>query len=178
MRTTAATSSSTEAARAGTTSAETAARAKTRLRRHVSMASPIKEPEAKADACYSEVRNRTTAAQLPRTDLSFRPALIRITRTAAALISSCRHAHNAAGVSSRESTMITRSAFILALLAATAPGASSAAAQEITLKFSHFLGPKSFFQLDVVEPWAKELEAKTNGRVTVETFDRSEERRV
>ena len=41
----------------------------------------------------------------------------------------------------------------------------------MTLKFSHFLGPKSFFQLDVVEPWAKELEAKTNGKVKVETFD-------
>ena len=67
--------------------------------------------------------------------------------------------------------MITRSAFILALLAATAFGASNAPAQEITLKFSHFLGPKSFFQLDVVEPWAKELEAKTNGKVKVETFD-------
>ena len=67
--------------------------------------------------------------------------------------------------------MITRSAFILALLAATAFGADSAPAQEVILKFSHFLGPKSFFQLDVVEPWAKELEARTNGKVKVETFD-------
>ena len=50
-------------------------------------------------------------------------------------------------------------------------GACSASAQEVTLKFSHFLGPKSFFQLDVVEPWAKELEARTNGKVKVETFD-------
>lgn len=67
--------------------------------------------------------------------------------------------------------MITRSAFILALLAATAFGAREAPAQEVTLKFSHFLGPKSFFQVDVVEPWAKELEAKTNGKVKIETFD-------
>jgi len=65
--------------------------------------------------------------------------------------------------------MITRSAFILGL--ATAAFATGAAAQEVTLKFSHFLGPKSFFQVDVVEPWAKELEAKTNGKVKVETFD-------
>jgi len=63
-----------------------------------------------------------------------------------------------------------RSAFTLALLVA-ALGASSASAQQVTLKFSHFLGPKSFFQLDVVEPWAKELEARTNGQVKVETFD-------
>ena len=66
--------------------------------------------------------------------------------------------------------MITRSAFILALLTATA-FATGAPAQEVTLRFSHFLGPKSFFQLDVVEPWAKELEAKTGGKVKVETFD-------
>ena len=40
--------------------------------------------------------------------------------------------------------------------------------EQIVLKFSHFLGPKSFFQVDVVEPWAKEIEAKTNGKVKVE----------
>ena len=54
----------------------------------------------------------------------------------------------------------------LAVLLAFAVGPADA--QPITLKFSHFLGPTSFFQLDVVEPWAKELEAKTNGKVNVE----------
>ena len=49
--------------------------------------------------------------------------------------------------------------------------ASPARAQGITLKFSQFLGPKSFFQLDVLEPWAKELEARTGGKVRVETYD-------
>ena len=49
--------------------------------------------------------------------------------------------------------------------------AADASAQPITLKFSHFLGPTSFFQVDVVEPWAKELEAKTNGKVKVEIYD-------
>src|ERR1044072_3352706 len=89
---------------------------------------------------------------------------------ACTVISHDRGAQNAAGDGQAERTMITRSAFILAL-AATAFGPTSAAAQDITLKFSHFLGPKSFFQLDVVEPWARELEARTNGRVKVETFD-------
>ena len=56
----------------------------------------------------------------------------------------------------------------LAVLLVFAFGASDADAQPITLKFSHFLGPTSFFQLDVVEPWAKELEAKTKGKVKVE----------
>ena len=57
----------------------------------------------------------------------------------------------------------------LAALLAVAFGAADA--QPITLKFSHFLGPRSFFQLDVVEPWAKELETKTNGKVKVEIHD-------
>jgi TRAP-type C4-dicarboxylate transport system substrate-binding protein len=60
------------------------------------------------------------------------------------------------------------SVFALAVLAAAA---GPAAADPITLKFSHFLGPTSFFQTDVVEPWAKELEAKTNGQVKVEIFN-------
>jgi TRAP-type C4-dicarboxylate transport system substrate-binding protein len=58
-----------------------------------------------------------------------------------------------------------------AVLLAFAFGLSDVDAQPITLKFSHFLGPTSFFQLDVVEPWAKELEAKTNGKVKVEIHD-------
>ena len=59
------------------------------------------------------------------------------------------------------------------LILATAAGlGSGAAAQEdpIVLRFSHFLGPDSFFQEDVVGPWARELEARTDGRVEVETF--------
>ncbi len=44
-------------------------------------------------------------------------------------------------------------------------------AQEITLSFSHFLGPKSFFQVDVAEPFAAELAAKTNGKVKVQIFN-------
>jgi TRAP-type C4-dicarboxylate transport system substrate-binding protein len=50
---------------------------------------------------------------------------------------------------------------ILSLAVLLAFAFDPADAQPITLKFSHFLGPTSFFQLDVVEPWAKELEAKT-----------------
>jgi TRAP-type C4-dicarboxylate transport system substrate-binding protein len=57
------------------------------------------------------------------------------------------------------------------VLLAFAFGTTDADTQPITLKFSHFLGPTSFFQLDVVEPWAKELEAKTNGRVKVKIQD-------
>jgi TRAP-type C4-dicarboxylate transport system substrate-binding protein len=48
---------------------------------------------------------------------------------------------------------------------------AAADAQPVTLKFSHFLGPKSFFQLDMVDPWARELETRTNGQVKVETFN-------
>src|SRR5204863_5942709 len=60
--------------------------------------------------------------------------------------------------------------FVAALLATLIAG-HPAAAEPVTLKFSQFLGPKSFFQLDVVDPWAKELEARTNGQVKVEIHD-------
>ena len=46
-----------------------------------------------------------------------------------------------------------------------------AGAQEVTLTFSHFLGPKSFFQVDVAEPFAAEIAAKTNGKVKVQIFN-------
>lgn len=49
--------------------------------------------------------------------------------------------------------------------------ASRGPAQEdpIRITFSHFLGPDSFFQKDVVEPFARELEERTGGRVEVVT---------
>jgi TRAP-type C4-dicarboxylate transport system substrate-binding protein len=49
--------------------------------------------------------------------------------------------------------------------------AAVASAQPVQLKFSHFLGPTSFFQHDVAEPFAKELEAKSGGRARVEIFN-------
>ena len=51
------------------------------------------------------------------------------------------------------------------------PGLAMAQQQPIVLKLSHFLGPKSFFQVDFAEPWARELEARTGGRVKVEIFN-------
>jgi TRAP-type C4-dicarboxylate transport system substrate-binding protein len=67
--------------------------------------------------------------------------------------------------------MSVRLAFNLAILAAVAFGTGDASAQTVTLKLSQFLGPKSFFQVDFAEPWARELEARTNGKVKVEIFD-------
>jgi TRAP-type C4-dicarboxylate transport system substrate-binding protein len=50
---------------------------------------------------------------------------------------------------------------------------SLASAQPVALRFSHFLGPQSFFQRDVAEPWAKRLEEKTDGKAKVEVFNGS-----
>lgn len=58
----------------------------------------------------------------------------------------------------------------LLLLLTSAP----ARAQDITLTFSHFLGPKSFFQADVAEAFASELAVKTNGKVKVQIFNGSD----
>ena len=43
----------------------------------------------------------------------------------------------------------------------------------IVLKLSHFLGPASFFEVDFAQPWARELEARTGGRVRVEVINGS-----
>jgi len=48
-----------------------------------------------------------------------------------------------------------------------------AAADPVTLKFSHFLGPQSFFQRDVAEPWAARVEERTRGAVKVTVFNGS-----
>ena len=63
---------------------------------------------------------------------------------------------------------------ILGLLAAAMLVSATASAQQpIVLKLSQFLGPASFFQVDFAQPWARELEARTNGRVKVELYDGS-----
>src|SRR5580658_4012551 len=41
----------------------------------------------------------------------------------------------------------------------------------IVLRLSHFLGPASFFEIDFAQPWVRELEARTNGRVHVEIYN-------
>lgn len=59
-------------------------------------------------------------------------------------------------------------AFILLALAGM-----SVQADTVQLKMSHFLGANSFFQVDLVEPWARELERKTGGKVQVEVLNAS-----
>lgn len=49
-------------------------------------------------------------------------------------------------------------------------GAVSAAAQEVTLTLHHFLGPKSPAHAKFLDPWAKEIEAKSGGRIKIELF--------
>ena len=67
--------------------------------------------------------------------------------------------------------MRTRIFSPLAILLILLLGAAASNAQPVILKFSHFLGPTSFFQVDVVEPWAKELEARTSGKAKVEIYN-------
>jgi TRAP-type C4-dicarboxylate transport system substrate-binding protein len=57
----------------------------------------------------------------------------------------------------------------LVTLAMTSFAAPSVA--QDTLKLSHFLGPASFFEVDFAQPWARELEAKTGGKVKVEIYN-------
>lgn len=58
----------------------------------------------------------------------------------------------------------------VALAALAASAALPAATQEITLKLSHFLPPVHGIHTDFIEPWAKEIEACSNGQVAVQVF--------
>jgi TRAP-type C4-dicarboxylate transport system substrate-binding protein len=59
----------------------------------------------------------------------------------------------------------------LGLLVCSLMTLPAAAQTPIVLKLSHFLGPTSFFEVDFAQPWARELEARTNGRVHVEIYN-------
>ena len=55
----------------------------------------------------------------------------------------------------------------LSLLALTAGLALPAAAQEVTLRFQHFVSPKSANPKYFIEPWAKKVEEESDGRIKV-----------
>ena len=58
----------------------------------------------------------------------------------------------------------------LSLLAATAVAgcAASAMADTVTLRFSRWLPPKHYIMTEMIEPWAKQVEDATEGRVKVQ----------
>ncbi len=58
---------------------------------------------------------------------------------------------------------------ILSLLTA-ASFATSAAAQEVTLRLHHFLPPQSTVPAQILDVWADRVEADSNGRIRVERF--------
>ncbi|AXI56365.1 Solute-binding protein (plasmid) [Pseudoseohaeicola sp. NH-UV-7] len=60
-----------------------------------------------------------------------------------------------------------KSVALAALLGVTA---TAATAQEITLRFQHFVSPKSANPKFFIEPWAKKIEAESNGRIKVEIY--------
>jgi TRAP-type C4-dicarboxylate transport system substrate-binding protein len=64
-----------------------------------------------------------------------------------------------------------RSLFVLSFWCALAAAPAFAQQSPVVLKLSHFLGPRSFFQTDFAEPWAKELETLSKGQVKVEIYD-------
>ncbi|WP_102227045.1 TRAP transporter substrate-binding protein [Acidimangrovimonas sediminis] len=45
-----------------------------------------------------------------------------------------------------------------------------AASPEVTLKFHHFLGPKSPAQVEMIEPWCKRIEEDSKGRVKIDIY--------
>ncbi len=64
----------------------------------------------------------------------------------------------------------TTAAALAAVLAGAWLGAGTAGAQEVTLKLHHFLGPSAPAQRAFFEPWAKRVEAQSNGRIKTEIY--------
>ncbi|MGV6812244.1 MAG: TRAP transporter substrate-binding protein [Brevirhabdus sp.] len=62
--------------------------------------------------------------------------------------------------------------FIKSAALVTALGLSTTAAfaQEVTLRFQHFVSPKSANPTYFMEPWARKVEADSNGRIKVELY--------
>lgn len=129
--------------------------------------------------CYAGIGRDTIGrtcrgSAYPTNDLNARAAAAHAGYALIPLIAQAKDCHNGrrrtASLGERIMS-IWRTTVAAILAAAMVFGAGAARAQTITLKLSQFLGPKSFFQVDFAEPWAKELEAKTNGKVKVEIFD-------
>ncbi|MEJ0018806.1 MAG: TRAP transporter substrate-binding protein [Acetobacteraceae bacterium] len=57
------------------------------------------------------------------------------------------------------------------VLAVGVMGGPVLAQQRVTLKLSHFLAPSSFLDQDFAQPWAREIEARSDGKVKVEIYD-------
>ena len=48
--------------------------------------------------------------------------------------------------------------------------ATGAAAQEVTLRFQHFVSPNSANPAHFIEPWAEKVEKESGGRIKVEIY--------
>lgn len=57
-----------------------------------------------------------------------------------------------------------------ALAALLGLGATASLAQEVTLRFQHFVSPNSANPKYFIEPWAEKVEAESNGRIKVEIY--------
>jgi len=66
--------------------------------------------------------------------------------------------------------MTTRITMFAGLLAASTAMAGGAYAAEFDFKLHHFLGPKAPAQTQMLEPWAKQVEENSGGRVSIEIF--------
>lgn len=64
----------------------------------------------------------------------------------------------------RRNTLLLAGALSVVLVSAPAT------AQEVTLKFSHYLTDRHGLQTDFIEPWAKDLAARTGNKVKIEIY--------
>jgi len=58
----------------------------------------------------------------------------------------------------------------LAFMLVLATVASGVSAQDVTLKLHHFLPPQAIAQTEFLVPWAKTIEAESNGRIKIDIY--------
>ena len=66
--------------------------------------------------------------------------------------------------------MFTLKTLVTALAGLTLATASTATAQEVTLRFQHFVSPASANPTHFMQPWADAIEAQSGGRIRVEIY--------
>lgn len=59
---------------------------------------------------------------------------------------------------------------LLAALAVFGFGANTAVAQDVTLRFQHFISPKGTMPVSFMEPWIEKVERESGGRIKIELY--------
>lgn len=81
-----------------------------------------------------------------------------------------RFAYTYSNIQEEENMKVKQAVAAVVVGAALAGLSAAASAQQIVLKLHHFLGPKSPAQVKMLEPWARNVEKASGGKVKIEIY--------